>query len=71
MEAKGKGLEERTAQFAARVVNVCEAIPAERLKSGHLKDQLFMPRIQPHGPWFPARHISEASVSASSGTWDG
>ena len=41
MQAKGKGLEERTAQFAARVVNVCEAIPSERLKSGHLKDQLF------------------------------
>ena len=41
MQARGKGLEERTAQFAARVVNVCEAIPAERLKSGHLKDQLF------------------------------
>ena len=39
MQAEGKGLEERTAQFAARVVNVCEAIPSERLKSGHLKDQ--------------------------------
>ena len=41
MQTKDKGLEERTAQFAARVVNVCEAIPADRLKSGHLKDQLF------------------------------
>ena len=41
MQGKGGGLEERTARFAARVVNVCEAIPSGRLKSGHLKDQLF------------------------------
>ena len=38
---RGQRLEERTAQFAARIVNVCEAIPAKRLKSGHFKDQLF------------------------------
>ena len=41
MQEKGGGLEERTARFAARIVNVCEAIPSGRLKSGHLKDQLF------------------------------
>ena len=41
MQEKGRGLEERTALFAARIVNVCEAIPPGRLKSGHLKDQLF------------------------------
>ena len=41
MPEKGRGLEERTALFAARIVNVCEAIPPGRLKSGHLKDQLF------------------------------
>ena len=41
MQGKGGGLEERTARFAARVVNVCEAIPSGRLKSGHLKGQLF------------------------------
>lgn len=41
MPEEGRGLEERTARFAARVVNVCEAIPSGRLKSGHLKDQLF------------------------------
>ncbi len=41
MQEKGKDLGERTASFAARIVNVCEAIPPERLKSGHLKDQLF------------------------------
>lgn len=40
MQKEGK-LEERTSLFAARIVNVCEAIPSERLKSGHLKDQLF------------------------------
>ena len=38
---QGKELEERTAVFAVRIMNVCEAIPSERLKSGHLKDQLF------------------------------
>ena len=38
---RGQRLEERTAQFAARIVNVREAIPAKRLKSGHFKDQLF------------------------------
>ena len=38
---QGKELEERTAVFAVRIMNVCEAIPPERLKSGHLKDQLF------------------------------
>ena len=41
MPEKGRGLEERTALFAARIVNVCEAMPSGRLKSGHLKDQLF------------------------------
>ena len=41
MPEKGRGLEERTALFAARIVNVCEAIPPGRLKSGHLKDRLF------------------------------
>ena len=41
MQKKEGRLEERTADFAARIVNVCEAIPSERLKSGHLKDQLF------------------------------
>ena len=30
MQAEGKGLEERTAQFAARVVNVREATPTAR-----------------------------------------
>ena len=40
MQKEGR-LEGRTALFAARIVNVCEAIPAGRLKSGHLKDQLF------------------------------
>ena len=40
MQKEGK-LEERTSLFAARIVNVCEAIPSERLKSGHLKDQPF------------------------------
>ena len=40
MQKEGK-LEERTSLFAARIVNVCESIPSERLKSGHLKDQLF------------------------------
>jgi len=38
---KGIGLEERIPLFAARCVNVCEAIPAKRLKAGHFKDQLF------------------------------
>ena len=38
---KGQGLEFRIPIFAARCINVCEAIPAKRLKSGHLKDQLF------------------------------
>ena len=32
---KGNGLEERIPLFAARCVNVCEAIPAKRLKAGH------------------------------------
>ena len=36
-----QGLEERVPLFAARCVSVCEAIPAKRLKAGHLKDQLF------------------------------
>ena len=36
-----QGLEERVPLFAARCVNVCEAIPAKRLKAGHFKDQLF------------------------------
>lgn len=36
-----QGLEERVPLFAARCVNVCEAIPAKRLKSGHFKNQLF------------------------------
>ena len=40
MQKEGR-LEERTSLFAARIANVCEAIPSERLKSGHLKDQLF------------------------------
>jgi len=38
---KGTGLEERIPLFAARCVNVCEAIHAKRLKAGHFKDQLF------------------------------
>ena len=38
---RGKELEERIPLFAARCVNVCEAIPAKRLKAGHFKDQLF------------------------------
>ena len=38
---KGIRLEERIPLFAARCVNVCEAIPAKRLKAGHFKDQLF------------------------------
>ena len=38
---QGNELEERTSAFAVRIMNVCEAIPSERLKSGHLKDQLF------------------------------
>lgn len=37
----GKRLEERIPIFAARCVNVCEAIPAKRLKAGHFKVQLF------------------------------
>lgn len=36
-----QGLEERVPLFAAKCVNVCEAIPAKRLKAGHFKDQLF------------------------------
>ena len=36
-----QGLEERVPLFAARCVNVCEAIPAKRLKAGHFKDRLF------------------------------
>lgn len=38
---KETGLEERIPLFAARCINVCEAIPAKRLKVGHIKDQLF------------------------------
>ncbi len=38
---QGKELAERTSAFAVRIMNVCEAIPSERLKSGLLKDQLF------------------------------
>ena len=38
---KGQGLVERIPLYAARCVNVCEAIPAKRLKAGHFKDQLF------------------------------
>ena len=38
---EGQGLEERIPLYAARCVNVCEAIPAKRLKAGHVKDQLF------------------------------
>ena len=38
---KEHGLEIRIPLFAARCINVCEAIPAKRLKSGHFKDQLF------------------------------
>ena len=30
MQAEGNDLEARTAQFAARVVNVCEATPTAR-----------------------------------------
>ena len=41
MQGLNNNLEERTADFAARIISVCEAIPAKRLKSGHLKDQLF------------------------------
>ena len=38
---KEQGLGFRIPVFAARCINVCEAIPAKRLKSGHFKDQLF------------------------------
>ena len=41
MIQRKEGLEERIPLFAARCVNVCEAIPAKKLKSGHFKDQLF------------------------------
>lgn len=34
-------LEKRTARFAARCINVCEAIPGNHLGSEHIKDQLF------------------------------
>ena len=38
---ESRALEERTALFAARSIKVCEALDVKRLKSGHLKDQLF------------------------------
>ena len=41
MQSMKNNLEERTADFAARIISVCETIPSKRLKSGHLKDQLF------------------------------
>ncbi len=34
-------LEDRAAQFAARVVKVCEALPRERVGAAHFADQLF------------------------------
>ena len=43
---KGQGLEERIPLYAARCVNVCEAIPAKRLKAGHFKDRI--PRSAQH-----------------------
>ena len=49
MQAKGKGLEERTARFAARVVNVCEAVPAGlRIvgASGYLPQERLAPLIE-------------------------
>ena len=46
MQAKGKGLEGRTARFKARIVNVCEATPQARLKGGHLQPEGPSPRIE-------------------------
>lgn len=34
-------LEDRTAQLAARVVKVCEALPSKRIGAAHFADQLF------------------------------
>ena len=34
-------LEDRTSKFAARVVKVCEALPAKRIGTVHFADQLF------------------------------
>lgn len=39
--SSSRPLEERTAQFAARIIKVCEAMPPDRLQSSHIVDQLF------------------------------
>ena len=51
-------LEERVAQFAARAISVCEALP-ERIGSAHLRDQLFRSATS------VAANYAEASVPES------
>ncbi len=55
---RSEALEERVAQFAARAISVCEALP-ERIGSEHLRDQLFRSATS------VAANYAEASVPES------
>ena len=57
-EDRRYNLEDRVASFAARVIAVCEALPA-RIGSAHLKDQLFRSATS------VAANYAEASVPES------
>ncbi|MBQ3809896.1 MAG: four helix bundle protein [Kiritimatiellae bacterium] len=54
----GAELEDRVAQFAARAISVCEALP-ERTGAAHLRDQLFRSATS------VAANYAEASVPES------
>ena len=55
---RSEAWEERVAQFAARAISVCEALP-DRIGSEHLRDQLFRSATS------VAANYAEASVSES------
>ena len=55
---RSDALEERVAQFAARAISVCEALP-DRIGSEHLRDQLFRSATS------VAANYAEASVPES------
>ena len=55
---RSEALEERVAQFAARAISVCEALP-DRIGSEHLRDQLFRSATS------VAANYAEASVPES------
>ena len=55
---RSEALEERVAQFAARAITVCEALP-DKMGSEHLRDQLFRSATS------VAANYAEASVPES------